>query len=220
MEITINFASESYDKVQRVIWRWRWITCGVVLLTTALLYASIWSYYSTQVNRKRISELEDRISQEDRLQADAKAFLNRGDIGELRLRAELLNLAIARKAFSWTEVFADLERVMPPHLHVTSIHPRIDDDNELELQLVVSGPTREGRIELVRRLEQSAHFARARITGENAQSAPSSFQCSITAIYIPRFARQGVPLEKKNSGEMASKFAKAEQYSSAQGGKR
>ena len=48
--------------------------------------------------------------------------------------SQFLNDLFLRKAFSWTRVFEDLERVMPPRLHVVSIHPATNTDNQLEDQ--------------------------------------------------------------------------------------
>lgn len=84
---------------------------------------------------------------------------------------------------------------MPPHLHVTSIHPEVNADDQLELHLMVSGSVREDGIKLVRLLEQSSHFSQAHINEEKNQSPQSGqaagavIQYSITAVYIPGFAR-------------------------------
>ncbi len=193
MDITINLASQPYGQLQRFVLRWRLILSAVALLAVALLYGSVSACLSWRVTQQQASELKQQIAELDRQKADAETYMNRAENRQIRQRAEFLNATIARKAFSWTEVFTDLEHIMPPRLHVTSIHPEVDNEGQLELHLMVAGSERQAAIELVRRLEQSPHFAQAQInseatqTGQNAQADP--IQYSISAIYIPAFAR-------------------------------
>jgi hypothetical protein len=194
MKITINFATQPYQETQRFMLRWRLILSGAALLAIVLLSASVASILDWRTTRMQAAELRRQIDEQDRMRSQVETLLSRPDNQQIRMRAELLNSAIARKAFSWTEVFTDLERVMPPRLHVTSIHPEVNSDDQLELHLSVSGSSREDGIKLVRRLEQSSHFALARINNEenlDPQKGTKSevIQFHITAVYIPGFAR-------------------------------
>jgi len=199
MEITLNFASEPYQQVQRFLLRWRLILSVTAILCLALLYGSVTTCLSWHTTRKQVIGLKKQIEQQDRIKANAEAFLNRPESRRTRLTADLLNAAFARKAFSWTEVFADLEPIMPPKLHVTSIHPEFTADGRLELHLTVAASVRDAGVDLVRKLEQSSHFAQAQIIDEKQQNEHSSaeiFQYSITAVYIPGFVRGKTVAEK------------------------
>ena len=82
--------------------------------------------------------------------------------------SKFLNGLIARKSFSWTRVFMQLEQIMPPKLHVVSISPELQPKtNTVEVHLTVAGTSREAAVELVKRLEQSPSFRDARITEES-----------------------------------------------------
>lgn len=207
MNITINFASQPHEQVQRFLLRWKRIVSAVALLAVALLYWSTSSYRSWRTTAKQVAELRRQITEQDRQKAEAETYLNRPENWQIRVRAELLNSAIARKAFSWTEVFTDLEHIVPSRLHVTSIQPVVNDDDQLELHLVVSGSARDAAIELVRRLEQSPHFAHAQINDEKTQSAQNGqtpgdvIQYSITAIYIPGFERGKAARESRTTSQ-------------------
>lgn len=211
MEITINFASRPYQEVQRFLFRWKLIISGAASLAIVLLCWSVATFHSWRTTSRQAAELQRAIDEQDRIRAEAESFLSRPDSRQIRLRAELLNATIARKAFSWTEVFTDLERIMPPHLHVTSIHPEVNGEDQLELHLMVSGSVREDGIKLVRRLEESSHFSQAHINEEknqgpqSGQGAGAVIQYSITAVYIPGFARAKLaPSEKEATGEAAA----------------
>jgi type IV pilus assembly protein PilN len=194
MRFRINFASQPYQRVQRFLAVWRLAIAAASLMALGLAIAATAAYSSWRTARFEVRELEKQIAELDRRKKDVEGFLNREDNVTVRDRAELLNSMIARKAFSWTEVFSDLERVIPHGLHVKSIHPRVSDDDQLELHLLVSGPSREAALEVVRRMEQSSHFSQPRIEAESFQDVSKtpgdSAQYSIAAIYIPGFARE------------------------------
>jgi type IV pilus assembly protein PilN len=82
-------------------------------------------------------------------------------------RSQFLNSLFAEKAFSWTGVMMDLERVVPAGLQVTSIDPEISKQGVVTIHLRVTGD-REKAIQLVRNLEDSNRFVDPRLGGEQA----------------------------------------------------
>ena len=203
MQVTINFASQPYEEIYRFLLRWKLIITAAALLAIVLFSASIVAFFSWHATRVQANELRRQIEEQDRRRTEGEALLSRPENRQIRLRAELLNSTIARKAFSWTEVFTDLEHIMPPHLHVTNIHPEVNANDQLELHLSVSGSSRGDGIELVRHLEQSSHFSQAYINDERTQASQAGpkasevIQYSITAVYIPGFARTKAAPDKK-----------------------
>jgi len=100
-----------------------------------------------------------------------------------------LNELIERKAFSWTRVLENLEKVMPPRVHLMSINPQLDEDNQLGLKMTVAGDSRDRAIELARRMEESRRFSQTNIISERTQpsnvSNGDTEQFDIVAVYIP-----------------------------------
>ncbi len=103
--------------------------------------------------------------------------------------SKFLNGLIARKSFSWTRVFMQLEQIMPPKLHVVSISPTLQrSTNTMEVHMQVAGSSREAAVELVKRLEKSPSFRNARIAEERAtheQNNPDTVTFQVTALYVP-----------------------------------
>jgi Tfp pilus assembly protein PilN len=103
-------------------------------------------------------------------------------------QSKLLNELFARKAFSWTSVFMQLEEIMPAQLHVMQLSPELNKQNQLVLRLLVAGGSREHALVLLRRLEQSPYFTNAKLNLETMVqgAAPGdSVQFDISALYIP-----------------------------------
>ncbi|MGA7512159.1 MAG: hypothetical protein WBW46_04655, partial [Candidatus Sulfotelmatobacter sp.] len=116
----------------------------------------------------------------------AQDFLSQPNNRTTRDQSQFLNELIERKSLSWTRVLEDLEKVMPPRVHLVSIHPELDADNELTLKMVVAGD-RDRALELAHRMEDSRHFAQTYVEGESPATSGSgdSVQFAIDGIYIP-----------------------------------
>ena len=187
MRIEINLARQPFEDAQRFVRQWT-LTLGVVgLVTLALVIGAVLRLRSWTVEQRRISELQAQIGQGDREISQAEAFLNRPENRDTRDKSLILNELIVRKAFSWTEVFSDLERIMPPRLHVVSIRPELTPDYQLELRMIVAGESRERALDLVRRMERSPRFLQARIVAEAREDQPQNpgdrVQFDISTLY-------------------------------------
>jgi len=141
-------------------------------------------------DRKLIRQYEEQSAARDKEKTDAQALLNLPQNSTTRDRSQFLNDLFQRKAFSWTKAFEDLERLMPPRLHVVSIHPELAPDNELEIKLIVAGDTREHALDLVSKMEASQHFHETYIEEETTatgggSSAGDAVQFHISALYVP-----------------------------------
>jgi hypothetical protein len=97
-----------------------------------------------------------------------------------------LNGLIQRKAFSWTRVFEELELVMPSSLHVVSLRPELNDQNQMELEMRVVCATRAAAVELVHRMEGSRHFQGAQLVQESQSGdVGGAVTASVIAVYVP-----------------------------------
>src|SRR5260370_24487192 len=105
-----------------------------------------------------MADLQRQLAAYDAEKSNAEAMLSRPENRVVRDRSRFLNDLFLRKAFSWTNVFEDLERVMPANLHVVSIHPAMSNDNNLEIKFIVAGASREQALDLVRRMEGPKRF--------------------------------------------------------------
>jgi type IV pilus assembly protein PilN len=185
--------------------RWGTAVGAVGLLTLVLLTLDITGWVNARRDRAAIAQKEALIADRDRMRANAEEFLNRQENRNTRDMSQFLNTLIERKAFSWTRVLENLEKVMPPHVHLTSISPQLDEDNQLGLKMTVAGDSRDRALELARRMEESRRFAQTQVTtGRSQQSTTGDTeQFEIVAVYIPEpLAPAAAPAPK---AEMKSK---------------
>jgi Tfp pilus assembly protein PilN len=189
MRLDINLASKVYEDARDFWIRWG-IGLGLLsVVTIGLLVMAISGFWAARQDRSQISELESKIAERDKERADAEALLNRPENRVIRDKSQYLNDLISRKAFSWTKAFEDLERVMPPKIHLVSIQPQLNDNNQLEIKMMVAGESQEKAIELVKHMEDSKHFRETRIEGigpANVQPGSNdTVQVQINALYVP-----------------------------------
>jgi type IV pilus assembly protein PilN len=118
MRIDINLASQPYEDA-RQFWK-RWGTAlGILgLLTLILLVLDITGWVDAHRDRVVMAQKRALIADRDRLRAEADKILNQPENRTTRDQSRYLNELIERKAFSWTRVLENLEKVMPPRVHL------------------------------------------------------------------------------------------------------
>jgi type IV pilus assembly protein PilN len=192
MRLNINLASRPYEDAGRFWLRWGSGLAAAGVVTLALLFYAISGWFAARADRQQINLLKAQIAARDQERAGAEAFLNLPANRSTREKSQLLNALIQRKAFSWTQVLEDMEKVMPPRLHVVSIRPEVEGENQVLLKLVVAGESGDRAIELMRKMEESTHFANTQIVQEQHQPGQipgDNVSYDITSLYIPASAR-------------------------------
>ena len=186
MRLDINLATQPYEDAREFWMRWGTVLGAAGLLTLVLLGWTIAGWFNARRDRIKIAEFQAQIAQRDRTRQQAEDFMNRPENRAIRDQSRLINGLIDRKAFSWTRVLESLEKVMPPRVHLVSMHPQLSEDNLLTLKMSVAGDSRDRAIELARRMEETRRFAQTSIEGETHQvNATDNIQLDIFAIYIP-----------------------------------
>ncbi len=196
MRLDINLASQPYEDAREFWLRWGPALAGAGIVTLVLFSLTITGWFAARRDRATISNLRAGIADRDAIRGQAEDFLNRPENRTTRDESQFLNELIERKSFSWTRVLEDLEKVMPARVHLVSIHPELDEENQLALKMIVAGDSRDRAIELARRMEESRRFAQTNITSERyAQSTAGgdTEQFDIAAIYIPETAAPSAP---------------------------
>jgi len=186
MRLDINLATRPYEDAREFWTRWGLGVGLLGLLTLCLLVMAERGWTHAGRDRHEIGELQAQIAERDNERAKAQAYLDMTVNRSTRDQSQFLNGLIQRKAFSWTRVFEELELVMPSSLHVVSLRPELNEQNQMELEMRVVCDTRAAAVELVHRMEGSRHFQGAQLVQE-AQSgeAGGGVAASVTSVYVP-----------------------------------
>ena len=189
MRIDINLASQPYQDAKRF---WSYWGTGIALLglvTCLLLFFTVTGFIRAGQDRKQMAELNSKITAYDQERSQSEAILNQPQNRTMREQSRFLNDLFQRKGFSWTRVFEDLERVMPAHLHVASIHPNAVTDNNAEIKFTVGGASRDQALDLIKKMEGSKCFKDTKIEAEKfateQQQREDPVQFDIVTSYVP-----------------------------------
>jgi type IV pilus assembly protein PilN len=190
MRLNINLASQPYQDVRRFLVRWGVPTLVLAVCTVGLVWYTVHSWRRASDINQQIGKLEQEMQQLQKQHDDAVALLNRPENRSTVETSQFLNAVIAHKAFSWTQVFMQLEQIMPPRIHVVSMKPVLGKDGRLQLEMQVAGDSRDKAVELVQRLEGSKAFRAPVLKSEGildpAQAGGDTVQFEITADYVPQ----------------------------------
>src|SRR5271167_4565115 len=184
MRLDINLATRPYEDAREFWLRWGLVVGVLGALTQALLVFAVRGWTEAGRDRHEIARLQAEIAKRDQERSQAQSYLDQAVNRSTRDQSQFLNGLIQRKAFSWTRVFEDLERVMPSDLHVASLRPEMNEQGQMQLDMKVIGDNRSGVVELVHRMEGSKHFQQAQLVDES-QEAEHGIVASVISVYVP-----------------------------------
>jgi type IV pilus assembly protein PilN len=189
MRININLASNPYEAAREYTRRLGMLVGVLAVLTVGLLGYILYQRSHTRDIDQKIAAAKQELASLDAEKAHAQATLNQPQNRDVADQSQFLNQLFARKALSWTRVFAEMEKLMPPNIHVVSMKPEFNRENQLVLRVVVATPARDKAVELVKRMEKSPHFRTPQVEAENTLgeggTAGGNIQFEIAAVYIP-----------------------------------
>jgi type IV pilus assembly protein PilN len=187
MRLDINLATRPYEDAREFWARWGLGVGLLGLLTVLLLGLTVINWRKAGKDRQDIAYLQGEIAERDNERAKAQAYLDLTANRSTRDQSQFVNGLIQRKSFSWTRVFEDLEQVMPSNLHVVSLRPELNDQNQMELEMRVAGDTRSAAIELVHRMEGSKHFQATQLESESTvgDNGRNLVLAAVVTIYVP-----------------------------------
>ena len=189
MRLNINLASQKYEDVRQFYVRWS-VAIGLSALLMLVLIGLAWRNFSnSSESGQRIKQLQAEIDGLQKQRAAAEAISNLPENHDVTEQKNYWNKQINRRQLSWTQLFNDLQRIMPARAFLSSVHPEVTLDNRLKLTLVVMGDTHENGLELQKKMEKSERFRSPQITAETMQKQAKTeaqlFKFDIVTYYSP-----------------------------------
>lgn len=195
MRLNINLASQKYEDVQQFYKRWG-IAIGLsAVLMLLLIGLTVINYSSSSKSNERIKDLQAKIASLQKERAAAEVVSNLPENHDVNEQKNYWNKQINRRQLSWTQLFNDLQKIMPARAYLSSVHPEMTPDNRLRLTLVIKGDTHDNGLELVQKMEKSERFRGPQINSETADKDQKSgvqlYKFDIVTYYTPAGPAQG-----------------------------
>ncbi len=126
----------------------------------------------TQTALTRINAQLANIRQE---QAKLDAQMRLPGYSAVLDRSVLFNGLIARKAISWTRIFADIEQVLPANVRLVAVRPQVNAQNQLFLDMTIAAEAPEQVIGFIAKLEGSDVFGSTAVSGITPPTQTDTF---------------------------------------------
>jgi hypothetical protein len=113
----------------------------------------------------RNAEMSQRAEEAERRQADytreaqsIRQALNTAEMTAVQQAAQEANALIGRRVFSWTDLFNQFERTLPPDVRIVAVEPQVDDDGQMLVAVTVLSRNPEDLNEFMDQLETTGRF--------------------------------------------------------------
>jgi len=133
--------------------------------------------------RLRTASLRNEANQALIKRADLEAYFSQPQNVQLSDRAAFLNSIIDARSFNWTQMFMDLERVLPAGVRVVRIDPKQVKGN-MEVTLTIGTNSDEAKLKFLNALESSHEFSHMTLISERAPSGQNSVDQSIVELKV------------------------------------
>jgi type IV pilus assembly protein PilN len=160
---------------------------GIVFL---LLAAHV---YSVRKSNEALRVRADRVRQEGaglmRQRDELENFFKEEQNARLNERSTFLNSLIDEQSLNWTQMFMDLEKILPTGVRLVSIEPA-HDKGQVLVKLQVGAISDEAKLKFVRALESSPAFTEVNeINERNAEPQAGTgdldrVQIQLTVVYV------------------------------------
>jgi type IV pilus assembly protein PilN len=118
-----------------------------------------------EVFRERVVAVRSEMVSLERQRSELEQFFSRPENARLHDRSAFLNTIIDEQSLNWTQMFMDLEKILPAGVRVVSIQPR-HDKGIVEVKLVIGALNDEAKMKFLHALEQSPSFSQLRMMSE------------------------------------------------------
>jgi type IV pilus assembly protein PilN len=161
MRVELNLATQSFGNRRPF-----WLASGLAGLVLGAVAVVLIVQYSrnhgvSPAFVRRQAELRAELAQLTSADSEARRTLQDPANAPVLERSLFLNQLLYRKGISWTRIFADLEKILPPRVLMMSIRPEVTADNKVRLEMQVGAESGRDFIEFLRALESSELFGPA-----------------------------------------------------------
>jgi type IV pilus assembly protein PilN len=183
MNVRLNLATKPLVSHRRFL-----AGAGLLAALGGIIFLALgWHVYSTlraqealrrkeQDNNQRAALLQNRRKELD-------DFFSKPENAKLKERAGFVNGIIDERSFDWTQMFMDLEKLVPVGVHVVSIQPQLEKGH-MFVRFTVNATSDESKIKFLHAMENSPAFSNVELLSvHGAQNSGDQATLELNAIY-------------------------------------
>jgi type IV pilus assembly protein PilN len=188
MKIGINLASEPFRRDRPVLIGSALVALLMLGSLGALIFLAVTDQHLMARDRQTQAQLDRELARVAADQRKVDGDIRKSENSEVLERSVLINELLLRKGISWTRIFADLEKVLPPNARVTQIKPQLDNDNHVLLEMTAASESSEPLNTFLVKLEGSDVFSNVATSVTQAPTqADPLYRYRLTVRYVQKF---------------------------------
>jgi hypothetical protein len=160
MKVPTNLATQPFLKDRPILFASGLAGLLLVVTLVVLISLALADRRHSAATRQIVRRLDQQIQHAGGEQAALDALLRRPENAEVLDRSLFLNSLLYHKSISWTKLFADIEKVLPPNVRLINIRPQVLSESAVYLDMSVGTDSPPSYIDLLQRLESSEAFGR------------------------------------------------------------
>ena len=186
MRVRLNLATKALETHRRFL-----AASGVIGVVAGIFFLGLgWHVYSVRKADEALRVKAEQIRQEmiglEQQRRDLERFFAQPENAKLHERSAFLNTLIDEQSLNWTQMFMDLEKILPPGVRVLSIEPA-HEKGRVRVKITVGAASDEAKLKFLHALEQSGAFTQVELVRDanNASGIPSAdhTEVELTAVY-------------------------------------
>jgi len=186
MRVHLNLATKALETHRRFL-----AASSFAGAIAAIFFLSLgWHVYSVRKSdsalRARAAQMQQEMIALEQQRRELERFFAQPENAKLHERSAFINTLIDERSLNWTQMFMDLEKILPAGVRVVKIEPK-HEKGRVEIKLTVGASSDDAKLKFHHALEQSPAFAHVTELGEHAPQQTTSqdriIMMDLTAVY-------------------------------------
>jgi type IV pilus assembly protein PilN len=166
MKVRLNLATNPLQTHRKFL-----VGAGLIGVLAGVVFLALgWHVYSVRKSNEAIraraaamrQEMAGLMVQRDELES----FFKEPQNARLNERSTFLNSLIDEQSLNWTQMFMDMEKIIPTGVRLVSIEPK-HEKGQVKVTLQIGAISDEAKLKFMRALESSPAFKEVREDHEN-----------------------------------------------------
>jgi type IV pilus assembly protein PilN len=183
MQVRLNIATKPLESHRRFL-----VGAGLLAVLGGVIFLALgWHVYSTlraqEALRHKEEENDNRAALLQRRRKELDDFFAKTENARLKERASFVNGIIDERSFDWTQMFMDLEKLVPVGVHVVTIQPQLEKGH-MFVRLTVAATSDESKIKFLHAMENSPAFSNVELLSVHTTQSSAEQALELHAIYV------------------------------------
>ena len=189
MKVRLNLATNPLQTHRKFL-----AVSGLIGAIAAILCLALgWHVYSVRKSNEALRARAESVRQEMiglmGQRDDLETFFKQERNAQLNQRSTFLNSLIDEQSLNWTQMFMDMEKIMPTGVRLVSIEPA-HDKGQVKVKVQIGAINDEAKLKFLRAMESSPAFKEVRVEHElfsdpkEGTGDMDRLHVQLTAVYV------------------------------------